>query len=230
MASTSSSAMPHSPQSSSVIIFAPKPARRVSFNHLIARASTPAGIVRPGTTSYAVAPSSRNALPPAAAPPAPRARQSHDAANKIPESGQARPSAFAQSGHYSLQSNLPMIETRWIGSNCANVGFCRIKGAEQCKQHKKRSACQRSYAASAGASHDSRDDKLSRQRARPLRNTNSPEHVLTTSRAARSFSVNRCCCQNGATLAAHVSSANQCQDRPQPIGQAPPAEALAHLG
>ena len=70
------------PQSSSEIIFAPKPARRVLFNHFIARASTPAGIVRPGTTSYAVAPSSRNALPPAAAPPAPRARQSHDAANE----------------------------------------------------------------------------------------------------------------------------------------------------
>ena len=85
-----------------------------------------------------------------------------------------------------------MIETRRIGSNRADVGFCRIKGADQCKQHKKRSACQRSYAASDGASHDSRDDKLSRQRARPLRNTNSPEQVLTTSGAARSFSVNRC--------------------------------------
>ena len=36
----------------------------------------------------------------------------------------------SQSGHYSLQSNLPMIETRRIGSDCADVGFCRIKGAD----------------------------------------------------------------------------------------------------
>jgi hypothetical protein len=79
-----------------------------------------------------------------------------------------------------------MIETRRIGSNCADVGFCRIKGADQCEQHKKRSACQRSYAASAGTSHDIGNDILSRQRARPRRGTSSQEQVLTTSGAARS--------------------------------------------
>ena len=29
-----------------------------------------------------------------------------------------------------------MIETRRIANNCADVGFCRINGAVQCKQHK----------------------------------------------------------------------------------------------
>jgi hypothetical protein len=55
--------------------------------------------------------------------------------------------AFRQSGHYALQGKLPVIETRRIANNCADVGFCRINGAVQCKQHKC-CACQRSNAAS----------------------------------------------------------------------------------
>jgi hypothetical protein len=50
-----------------------------------------------------------------------------------------------------------MIEACRIGRNRADVGFCRIKGAGQCKQHNKRCAYQQSTAANAGTSHDSRE-------------------------------------------------------------------------
>jgi hypothetical protein len=102
-----------------------------------------------------------------------------------------------------------MIKTRRVGTNCADVGFCRIKGADQYKQHKKRSAYQHRTLPVVDHPMTVGNDKLSRQQARPRRGTSSPRTSSNTSGAAASHSVQ----MRGAIYVAGSIVVARCGDR-----------------